>query len=104
MNETFWLEIADVVQVTMLVIAIAVQLVMLACIMQKRVKWRYTILPGGFLMHIAVFYIADLLRTAPPPSIFFLLWSSLLRAHAVAVVVVLSWLLFDMLRWTPQYK
>ena len=90
------LQVADMTQAVALAIALVFQLVMVVGVIRYKVNWRYTILPGAFLLHVTIFYIADAVRVLPVPSAFFLFWSSLLRVHAIVVVVIMSCVLFEM--------
>ena len=97
------LMIADVVQGIALATAVIFQIVMVVWVVSKRIKWQYTALPGGFLLHITIFYIVDAFRIAPIPNVFFLFWSSLLRLHGVVVVAIMTWVVIELRRqWIRQ--
>ena len=97
------LMIADVVQGIALATAVIFQIVMVVWVVSKRTSWQYTILTGGFFLHITIFYIVDAFRIAPIPNVFFLFWSSLLRLHGVVVVAIMTWVVIELRRqWIRQ--
>lgn len=95
--------VADIIQMFALIAAVGFQAFMLRGIVTRRINWQYTILPGGFLLHVTIFYIADAFRVHPVPSVFFLFWSSLLRFHGIVVVIIMSWIVFEFRKqWIHQ--
>lgn len=76
--------------------SIAFQIVLLIMIYRRRIRWRYTVLPGSYAFHLMLFYIVDfyILPGGRELSWFMTSWSTVLRVHEFAIIIILFFTLY----------